>query len=1561
MQKFLIPLVACLILMAAPLYAQVPESVSVPFPVKPASKFKGNSSPDMVCNFAGTYQLGQFIGNSNDITLDTIYLCEGDSIFIDHDGNWNLAGDPIPATQAGVGWAFYECPPYISGDSLSAIVLDSCLLPGGPNGIWVYTDQQNGDAWFYNDGSLQANFNAGDPYTLFFAPITLDILDATVMPSVQGFETNNPAVSAGPCVNVNVAEAFAIVYLNPIFESGISTNFGGNDCLGKFRLEGGYPEFDPTGTYTVNITLLGNPGVSAEIHNPSNSLFDGVDVIFSAPQAGVYEVTVSDGKSCPYSFQIAMGACDVTDNVVLTLPDEIAPPGATNVCLPVTVENFSIISGSFSVTWDPAVIEFVNVADLAPEVGGFGPSNFNTAQTNLGLLGVTVYDQINLGNVITLAPSDTLFSLCFNVIGALGECSPLDFQSTPTLIAMEDDMGNPLAVSTIDGEICIGFQPLTVDVNVVNANCLGQAAIQVVVEGGITPYEVEITTLPSGSPTYFGIVNNSGGNFTTPIIPAGSFSIRVIENGGNGPDTITQALTFEIPILGASLDLNQLPLCFGDSTGAVEAMVFVGTTPAPDPGIYTYTWDPLQANNVSAISGVPAGPYSVTVTDPGTGCTAVAAGTLGQPTPISEQSITVTDAACTGISDGSIEFLAEGGNPFPDGSYIYNWTYSPDGDPLNVFQDETGQSNPIILSNKPSGTYYVTITDANGCTFVYSSGVEIRDTRALTLTVTAQDVSCFGGSDGSVCVEVVETPPSGAPSFSFVWTGTGNQVDSTIQLFSCYTDLAPGAYDVFAIDAVGCIVTASSTVGEPTPVVLGLVGIQQPTCAFPNNGRIEVAASGGAGGADPANFTYNWSNGATGRVQSNLPPGVYCVTATDASGCVDSLCDTILLPLPPVLTALDSVSVKCGNDGCLTVTTNPVGAIYTWLDIDGTPVTGGNAAQVCGLNGGDYVVFVQDSGGCVLIDTFTLASVPPIVIFDTTILEPSCFGVADGSIALGVDGGNPGYTVTWTPGGQTGLVLTNAAAGFYTVNITDSEGCVFSTELELTGPPEIQLTFSAAGTVSVSCFGVCDGQAVPLVQYADGTSGNFDFLWQDGSVDSTRNDLCAGVNLVTVTDALGCFDTASVNVPTPQAVGVTGVQIEDVTCFGDSDGSALVNGAGGNGSPYTFQWSPNAGTNVTGSFAQNLAADVYVVTVTDQDGCTGTASVTVGSPGEILIAVDPALTLNPTCFNETDGALGVTVSGGNGNYSFLWLDQDSMLIGNTNPITNLDCQAYDLVVTDASGCTGEFQGALTCPPPFVGILAPLDEILCNGDLIQLTVDTITGGSGGPFQFSVDFGVTVDPGFPVPVGGGVHYITYFEGLNQQCSYTDTIDIPQPNPISVNFNPATIPIELGESLVLEPQLFNVVQVDSFIWSPSDRLLNPDTLNPTLYTFESGEIFLTVFDQNGCSGTGSVIVEVDANRNVFIPNVFKPGSESGLNDHFAPWIGLGVERVNFMKVYDRWGEQVYDIGTFVPENQPYEGWDGRYQGKYVNPGVFIYVIEVVFLDSRVLLYRGDVTVIR
>jgi hypothetical protein len=1248
-----------------------------------------------------------------------------------------------------------------------------------------------------------------------------------------------------------------------------------------------------------------------------------------------------------------MGTCNASDNVVLSFPELVTPPGTPQICVPLTVQNYNTVSSSFSISFDPTVLLYTGIQNINPQIGGFTPgSNVNTQQSALGELGVLVYNSVMIGAPINIVNGQSLFEVCFQVIGPLGSCSPLGINNFPTPISIENAAGLALAVTVDTGQICVNYQPFTVNVVEKDTACSG--IVTVTAHGGKPTYDVVIKKVPNG-PTSLTTITTDGGTFVSPLLTNGVYSVCIRDSSGIGTE-ICDTVTINIPTLGTSLDLTQMPACFGDSTGSATANVFINgsivTTPGPN---YSFTWNPAKPN-AQVVNVLKAGNIAVTVTDATTGCVATASGTLGQPSQIKRQNLSVTDATCSGVCDGSISYTVAGGTALPASEYTYKWTYSAVGNPGSVVAADFGQGNPINLTGKCAGTYYVTITDANGCTLTDS--VLLKNLRTISVNQkNLAGVSCNGLMDGSVCIQVTSVPAAVNPSYAYFWTppGSGTVSGGAGADTSCYTNLGAGKYKVLAIDGQGCMDTASFTITQPNPLVMTAQAVQNPGCNFLNNGKIQVGATGGT---PVYNFKWNDSNMSTGPILQNVPAGTYCVTVTDIRGCTDTLCETLKLPPPPPFT-IDSVPVKCGMDGCLSINA-PAAVTYSWTILPAGTVIG-TTAQVCNLNGGTYAVVIQDGGGCKNTDTLVLGTRQPLFLKDTTFTQPSCFGLSDGLISVGMQGGNPPYTYAWTPTTppQTSPTLINVAAGFYTLTVKDSKGCSYTTELQLKQPPQIKNTFSQVK--ATGCYGINDGQATATATYmtTPPTTGTFTYSWDDNSPQSNkalRNDLYAGIHHVTIQDNHNCFIIDSVLVGTPPKVIATSAKIDSISCFGVADGAILVAGGGGNGGPFQYIWSPNANSNTT-AFVSNLGPGTYKVTITDVKNCVGDTTITLTQPPAINVL---ATGTNPSCFGSDDGSTLASVSGGNiGKLKYAWANSQGTVIDSLMRATNLKSGPYTVTVTDGHNCTGTASVTLVDPPQIQGHYLPFDALKCHGDQTTFTVDSIWGLPGANFQFSIDYGVTLDVGFPVSLGGGMHTITYIQ--NNTCTATETINIPEPDPIVISFDPPTIEVNLGESAVLLPKFAGPV-VDSFIWTPSALLLHPELEQPTTNTYETTTYTITGYDANLCSATASILVTIDPKRDVYLPNIFHANNPRGLDDHFAPQIGPSVDVVNFMQVYDRWGELLYELNNFKPPYyQPSFGWDGKYKGDWVQPGVYIYQVEVKFLDGRVLLYRGDVTVIR
>jgi CHU_C Type IX secretion signal domain/SprB repeat len=1476
---------------------------------------------------------------------DTIFLCYNDSTTITHNGNADLSGDPEPRTRGGVGYAIYKCAPTRTGPELINIAGDLCAwTPQDPrNGIWLLgAVSRNGTVRIRNDSSFirDPNFGDGRPVVVTLAPITLDSIDAA---GRRGFFERN-----GACVNVGTGSAFKVAYLTGI-TAQVRSLPNDDDCIRRFVVSGGYPHLNRNASYTIDISLVSNPAVKANILTRADTYRHGREIIFSVSQPGVYRVTIQDGKTCGHTFQINASACNPADNVRLVMPNVESSPGS-RICLPITARGYrDIVGTSFSVNWNPAILRYEStnrVNPAFPTSGGLGVG-FNTLETSQGNLGFIVSAD---PQPITINDRDTLFEVCFVVTGTNNQCSPLRINNNPTEINMEGAR-NKLAISIDTGRVCVREIPLRARIQVTDSTCSGTATLRITPTGGTPDYEVETRRVPSGPRNLRTVV--AGQSITLPNLSRDTIRIVIRDRNGSGTVTFDTTVIVNIPSLGASMTLTP-PKCFGARDGSIAVVVSSGGTVVPNPGsAFRFQWgtNPAVPNPTGATqTGVGAGSYSVTVTQVSTGCSVVSSNALSQPQRLVRGTTTPTAPTCTGVSNGSLSIMASGGTT----PYTFNWAVS--GLTGGTKTPVTGTvANPSVVSNRAEGLYHLTITDANSCRLIDS--VELRSVKVVDVVAgTITNTRCFGGSDGSVQISVTETPAGATPTYSFTWNNAGRGTVNSTNTGSTLSAAPAGAYLVTARDAAGCRDTLTVRIGQPERLVADTVTFRNPSCLRRNDGQLSVTGIGGTG---RPNYTYRWSppgNQQTSSI-SGLIPGRYSVTVTDANRCVDSLVFNLRLPNPPALQGIDSTSVKCGSDGCLTVRATGA-SIFRWRTITGDSI--GNTAQVCNLRGNTYTIRVEDNQSCFRIDTVRLGAKNALTIRDTTFTRPRCAGLNNGSVGVVAIGGTPGYTYQWSVPNQTSATLTNARAGTYTVTVTDQQNCTLTGSFALQDPPRITLAFT--GLVGTTCSDTCNGRVRVLANYntTPPTSGRFTYSWGGGSRDSLRVNACGGVNVVTVTDANNCFIVDSVSIASPPPVTADSLRATSVTCFGGRDGQVRVQGAGGAGGPFTYLWSNQARS--TTPTVIDMIAGQYTVTIRDRNGCRGVFTTRVNQPDSLSVRIDTARSTRVVCFGEKTASLAINVVGGNpGTRTYVWTNAQGTQLGSAPVLDKIGAGLYTVSITDAKGCTGVARGLrLADPSPIRGSFRPLAPLKCNGDNTTLNVDTISGGSGGPYRYSVDFGVQLNRDFPFTLNGGVHYVTYFDRLG--CAFTDTITVREPAPIVVTFNPAVIRIELGDSIRLVPTITGAV-VDKFTWVPADSSLRrPTVLTPFAFTFENKTYTLTVLDRNGCAGKGTVRIEVDPSRNLYIPNVFIPGNQTGLNDHFSPKSGRSVETINFFQVFNRWGELMYEQKNFLPNNDDFgEGWDGTYRGRFVDPGVYTYVAQVKFLDGRLLLYQGDVTVLR
>ena len=460
---------------------------------------------------------------------------------------------------------------------------------------------------------------------------------------------------------------------------------------------------------------------------------------------------------------------------------------------------------------------------------------------------------------------------------------------------------------------------------------------------------------------------------------------------------------------------------------------------------------------------------------------------------------------------------------------------------------------------------------------------------------------------------------------------------------------------------------------------------------------------------------------------------------------------------------MSSVDATCGAcDGTATVnTTGGIGPYtYSWNDPGAQ-----NTVTAVGLCAGLFNVLVTDANGCTQTSGISVTDGAAISLTIASVDE-GC-GNGNGTATTTATGGTGPYTYLWDDlGAQTTQTATGLSAGTYNVTITDNNGCNVSTDLfsaaVISSTPPI--TDAIATTTNITCNGAADGTATGN---ATTGFGPYTYAWNDPGNQTTQTAVSLGTGsfTVTITDAFGCFMTATtttITEPNPIVLNTTSV---DATC-GNADGSASVTiGSGGTG-PFTYLWNdPSSQTTAT---ASNIAAGGYTILVTDANGCIGNSSATVTDAGAPT-ANATGFTLN--CNGDVNGTATVSATGGAIPYTFSW---------NTSPIqtgataTGLAGGTYTATVTDAAGCVAAVNATVT-EPAALGQTTSTTNSSCTANDGTATV-TITGGTGN-YTYLWDDGATQTTATAVGLGVGTYNVVVTD--NNGCTISGSATVTSAN--------------------------------------------------------------------------------------------------------------------------------------------------------------------------------------
>ncbi|MFT5266253.1 MAG: gliding motility-associated-like protein [Polaribacter sp.] len=449
-----------------------------------------------------------------------------------------------------------------------------------------------------------------------------------------------------------------------------------------------------------------------------------------------------------------------------------------------------------------------------------------------------------------------------------------------------------------------------------------------------------------------------------------------------------------------------------------------------------------------------------------------------------------------------------------------------------------------------------------------------------------------------------------------------------------------------------------------------------------------------------------------------------------------------------------------------------------------------------------------------------------------------------------------------------------------------------------------------------------------------------------------------GISIDTIATAMDCDSIITLDLFIVECIIEAETGFLEPVCTGESNGFLTFSVENGT-PPFTYIWAHITDPTINGNgstllFDNNTIANVpagdYTIEIFDTFGNQTVEFQSVFDPPVLSVAVDPIDIddYHLSCFGGADGRIWGFPMGGVPPYTYSWSSG-----GVADSIVGLSAGNYVLSLTDANGCEVTAETELTEPPviqPFVNFIDPN----CDGyDTGIIHRDSVNGGSP-PFLYSMDndsFGLfftfnDLNPGD----------YTFYVMDDNGCLVDTTATLGIPDIPEIIFD-SDLEVNLGCDITI-PTLTNNTTLTEIQWTPNSFINCDSCLRPKVNPVNETEYILTVTSIDGCVDTDSINVFVIKDRDVYFPTAFSPNGD-GINDVFSVYPGKSVGNVNFLKVYNRWGAQVYEAFD-LPSGNNRVGWNGDFKGKRMDGGVYTWIAEVTYLDGFTLFYRGDVSIV-
>lgn len=825
--------------------------------------------------------------------------------------------------------------------------------------------------------------------------------------------------------------------------------------------------------------------------------------------------------------------------------------------------------------------------------------------------------------------------------------------------------------------------------------------------------------------------------------------------------------------------------CFGGNNGT--AMV----TASGGSGNYQYIWSTGMMN--ASATNLAAGTYTVTVTDLDNGASATAMATINQPNSAVAVTISNTQNITCDNNTGSATASGNGGT----GTINYTWN--------------NGMTGATVTLN--AGAFTVTATDANGCTNTASGSIAQNTTPPVADAGPNMQLTCTNST------VTLQGAGSVGGQFSYQWsTLDGNIISGANTLNPVVDEL--GSYSITVVNNDnGCSSSDDVTVTQNT--ISPTISIDVPNAINCENPTVTITANSSA-----SNSSYNWTG--PNNFSSNIANpsvgtgGIYTVIVTDNdNGCSSSAQATVAESTPPTAMIANQTNVTCNgqDDGAATVTANGGTGNFAYLWS-----SGGMMDTESGLTAGTYTVTVTDGEQCTATAVVMITQ-PSLLVANASATNESSAGANDGTAMANPTGGEPPYTYAWS-NMMTTPMISGLSPDSYTVTVTDANMCTATETVTVSSFDcgDVLLDFEIN---HVNCNGGNNGSVTALVTT---NATPVQYMWDNGVMEATNQGLTVGTYSVTIIDDNGCqlIGSATVNEPDPIVLMATST---NVTCFNAMDGTATVVASGGTGNLNYF-WD----NGMTTPTIDNLPPGTYTVNVGDENFCSANTFVTVTQPDALNLMV---MTTDETANAANDGTAFAEISGGTGNYTFVWSNGAT-----TQMIENLPPDNYCVTITDQNGCTTEgcgFVNVFGCTSVQTVIMHT--NVTCFGDA-NGTASASSFNGTEPYTYLWSNNATT-PSIN-NLTAGIYTVTTTDATD--CTAVVDITIAEPNELTLAI------INSGDVLCDASDGFASVAAAGGILGYSYLWSNGDTT--TMITdVAAGNYSVTVTDPNFCTAENNV----------------------------------------------------------------------------------------------------------